>query len=115
MASDVWYNTIQMAREETRCRHIGYSFRLTEMIILYAPSHKRDNTAFVTLVEEHCLEREIAQCIYSMKDRSDDPSHNEQTLLPRMYVCMYVCVYVYMYACVYLGIFYKLCFENVFT
>ena len=27
--------TTQIAREETRCRHIGYSFRLAAMVLLY--------------------------------------------------------------------------------
>ena len=40
-------------------------------------------TAFVTPVVEHWLEREIAQWVHPMKDRSDDPSHHERTLLPR--------------------------------
>ena len=35
-------------------------------------------TAFVTPVVEHWLEREIAQWVHSMKNRSDDPSHHEQ-------------------------------------
>ena len=39
-------------------------------------------TAFVTPVVEHWLEREIAQWVHLMKDRSDDPSHHERTLLP---------------------------------
>ena len=43
-------------------------------------------TTFVTPVMEHWLEREIAQWVLSMKDRSDDPSHNERTLLPRSYI-----------------------------
>ena len=42
-------------------------------------------TAFVTPVVEHWLEREIAQWVHPMKDRSDDPSHHERTLLPRSY------------------------------
>ena len=33
---------------------------------------------------EHWLEREIAQWVHPMKDRSDDPSHHEQTLLPEL-------------------------------
>ena len=37
-------------------------------------------TAFVTAVVEHWLEQEIAQWVHPMKDRSDDPSHHEQTL-----------------------------------
>ena len=31
-------------REETRCRHMGYSFRLAAMVLLYASSHRQDNT-----------------------------------------------------------------------
>ena len=38
--------------------------------------------AFVTPVVEHWLEREIAQWVHHMKDRSDDPSHHERMLLP---------------------------------
>ena len=37
-------------------------------------------TAFVTPVVEHWLEREIAQWVHPMKDRSDDPPHHERTL-----------------------------------
>ena len=35
-------------------------------------------TAFVTPVVEHWLEREIAQGVHPMKDRSDNPSHHER-------------------------------------
>ena len=45
-------------------------------------------TTFVTPVVEHWLEREIAQCVHPMKDRSDDPSHHERTLLPRSYISL---------------------------
>ena len=45
-------------------------------------------TAFVTPVVEHWLEREIAQWVHPMKDRSDDPSHNERTLLPQSYISL---------------------------
>ena len=44
MASDIWLRTILIVRKETRCRHIGYSYRLTAIVLLYAPSHKQDNT-----------------------------------------------------------------------
>ena len=44
MTSDIWLRTIQIAREETRCRHIGFSFRLTARVLLYASSHIQDNT-----------------------------------------------------------------------
>ena len=32
------------SEKETRCRHIGYSYRLTAMVLLYAPSHRHDST-----------------------------------------------------------------------
>ena len=44
MASDIWLRTILIVRKETRCSHIGYSYRLTARVILYAPSHRQDNT-----------------------------------------------------------------------
>ena len=37
-------STTQIVREETHCRHMGYSFRLTARVLLYAPSHRQDNT-----------------------------------------------------------------------
>ena len=44
MASDIWLRTILIVRKETRCRHIGYSYRLTARVLLYAPSHRQANT-----------------------------------------------------------------------
>ena len=44
MASDIWLRTILIVRKETRCRHIGYSYRLTVRVLLYAQSHRQDNT-----------------------------------------------------------------------
>ena len=44
MASDIWLRTILIVRKETHCHHIGYSFRLTARVLLYAPSHKQDST-----------------------------------------------------------------------
>ena len=44
MASDIWLRTILIVREETRCRHIGYFFRLATRVLLYAPSHRQDST-----------------------------------------------------------------------
>ena len=37
MVSDIWLRTILIVREETRSRHIGYSFGL-------AASHRQDST-----------------------------------------------------------------------
>ena len=44
MASDIWLRTILIVRKETCCCHIGYSFRLTARVLLYAPSHRQDST-----------------------------------------------------------------------
>ena len=44
--------------------------------------------AFVKPVVEHLQEREIAQWVHPMKDRSDDPSYHERTLLPQSYISL---------------------------
>ena len=44
MASDIWLRTILIVRKETRCRHIGYYYRLTARVLLYTPSPRQDNT-----------------------------------------------------------------------
>ena len=36
--SDIWKKTILIVRKETRCRHMGYSFRLAARVLLYASS-----------------------------------------------------------------------------
>ena len=58
---------------------------------MHHPTDKITHTmAFVTPVVEHWLERERAQWVHPMKDRSDDPSHHERTLLPRSYISVRV-------------------------
>ena len=70
----------------------GYSFRLTAIFYMHHPTDRiAHTTAFVTPVVEHCLEGQIAQWVHPMKDRSDDPSHHEQTLLPRSYISLHNC------------------------
>ena len=44
LAADIWLRTVLIVRKETHCRHIGYSYRLTARVLLYAPSHRQDNT-----------------------------------------------------------------------
>ena len=46
------------------------------------PHRITHTTALVTPVVEHWLEREIAQWVHPMKDRSDDPLHHERMFLP---------------------------------
>ena len=88
MASDIWLRTILIVRDETRCRHIGYSFRLAARVLLYAPSHRQDSTYHgLCYTSRGALAgREIAQWVHPMKDRSDNPSHHERTLLPWSYI-----------------------------
>ena len=44
IAQWIWLRTILIVRKETRCSHIGYYYRLTARVLLYAPSHRQDNT-----------------------------------------------------------------------
>ena len=81
MASDIWLRTILIVRKETRCCHIGYSFRLTARVLLYAPSHRQDSTYHGLCYTSHGAQAGTRNS--PMKDRSDDPLHHEQTLLPR--------------------------------
>ena len=82
MASAIWLRTILIVRKETRCRHIGYSYRLTaSFFFMYHPTDRiAHTTAFITTVVDHWLEREIAQWVHPMKDRSNGPPHHERTL-----------------------------------
>ena len=79
MASGIWLRTILIARKETCCCHIGYSYRLTARVLLYAPSHRQDNTY-------HGL------CYTSRGALAETRNINS------MYVCM--CIYIYMCVCV---------------
>ena len=81
MASYIWLRTILIVRKETRCRHIGYSYRLTARVLLHAPSHRQDNTYHgLCYTSRGALTRTGNS---SMKDRSYHPSHQKRTLLPR--------------------------------
>ena len=64
----VEHRTTQIVREKTHCRHMDYSFLLTAMVLLYAPSHRQD-------IPRHLLNQSWS----TMKDRSDDPSHHGAT------------------------------------
>ena len=90
MASDIWLRTILIVRKETHCRHIGYSYRLTARVPIYASSHRQDNTYHgLCYTSRGALAgTKIAQRVHPMKDRSDDPSHHERTLLPRSYISL---------------------------
>ena len=88
MAKDLWQRTIQIAREETRCRHIGYSFRLTARVLLYATSHRQDSTYHGFCYTSRGALAGMRNS--SMRDRSDVTSHHERTLLPRSFIYIYI-------------------------
>ena len=56
--------TTHIAREETRYRHMVYSFRYAARDLLYASDRIIHTTAFVTPVVEYWLEQEIPQCVH---------------------------------------------------
>ena len=68
MASDIWLKTILIVRKETRCHHIGYSYRLTARILLYASSHRQDNTY-------HSLYYTSHGALAGMRNSSMGPPH----------------------------------------
>ena len=70
--SDIWLRTILIVRKETRCHHIGYSYRLTaRFFYMHHPTDRiTHTTAFVTAVVEHWLDWEqetIFTCLYPIK------------------------------------------------
>ena len=68
-----------------------FSINSTLFFYMHHPTDRiAHTTAFVTPVVEHWLEREIVQWVHPMKDRSDDPSHHERTLLPRSYISLQI-------------------------
>ena len=55
--------------------------------------HPTDRIAHTTTFVKpvvHWLEREIAQWVHPLKDRPDDPSHHERTLLARSYISLLI-------------------------
>ena len=91
MASDIWLRTILIVRKETRCRHIGYSYRLTARVLLYAPSHRHDNTY-------HGL-------CYTSRGALAEMRNSSMGTCVDVYVC--VCVYIYIY--IYIYIYMRVC------
>ena len=90
MASDIWLRIILILKKETRCRHMGYSFRLTARVLLYANSHRQDCTCHDLCYTSRGALAGTRNSTMGrpMKDRSNDPSHHERTLLPRSYISL---------------------------
>ena len=84
MASDIWLRTILIVRKETRCRHIGYSFRLSARVLLYAPSHRQDSTY-------HGLCYTSRGTLAGTRNSSMGPPHEGSIRRPIALSC-YVCI-----------------------
>ena len=68
----------------------GLLFPINSKGSFIAPSHRQDSTYHDISYTSRgdWLDGEIAQWVHPMKDRSDDPSHHERTLLPRSYISL---------------------------
>ena len=87
MASDIWLRTILTVKKETRCSHMGYSYRLTARVHLYAPFNRQDSTCHsIWYTSGGALTG--TRNSSNEKDRSDNPSHHERTLLTRSYISL---------------------------
>ena len=62
MVSDIWLRTILIVRKETCCRQIGYSYQLTARVLLYAPSHRQDNTYHGLCYTSHGATTACSEC-----------------------------------------------------
>ena len=81
MASDIWLRTILIVRKETHCRHIGYSFQLTAMVLLSSPSHRQDSTY-------HCLCYTSREALAGTRNSSMGPPRADA--LPQSYISLWV-------------------------
>ena len=97
------YGVKHMVKDHSDSNGLLFSIDSKDFYMHHPTDRITHTTAFVTPVVEHWLEREIAQWVHTVEDRSDDPSHHERTLLPRSYISLllYVCVYICMYVCMY--------------
>ena len=72
---------------------MGFSFRLTASVLLYASSHRQDSTYHgLCYTSRGALDGTRNGVNGStMKDWSNDSSHHERTLLPRSYILLPIC------------------------
>ena len=63
--------------------------QLAAWVLLYAPSHRQDSTCHNFCYTSHgTLAGTRKLNGFTLKDRSNDPSHHEQTLLPQSYISL---------------------------
>ena len=87
--------------EKERATFNGYSYRLTAMVLLYAPSHRHDNTYHGLCYTSH-------GALAGTRNSSMGPPHEESirrptapwaNALPLSYVPLLFFIYIYMSAC----------------
>ena len=88
-ALDIWKRTTQIGREETRCHHICYSFRLAAMVLVYASSHRQDKTYHGLCYTSRGA---LAGTRNSPMGQPHEGSINERTLLPQSYISLLVSI-----------------------
>ena len=89
MASDIWLRTILIVRKETRSRHIGFSFRLTARVLLYAPSHRQDSTY-------HGLCYTNRGVLVGMRNSSMGPPHEGRRISNLLVSVALICLVLYL-------------------
>ena len=116
MALDMVKN--HLAREETRCHHMGYSFRLAARVLLYAPSHRQDITYHVQCFWSTYYVKNVKQ-----NNKMKNPINNNDTLArTHIYmhstsihpsVCLHVSIYLFVSLC--LSFYRSICLFIYFT
>ena len=76
MASDIWLRTILIVRKETRCRHIGYSFRLTASGALAGTRNSSITSTkwpeWVQSMTDHVMMYDVTACGHYHDDEDHD-------------------------------------------
>ena len=88
--SVIMLNSKNIALNVFWCSDSGSIIRLTARIFLYASSHRQDTTYHGHWYTSHGALAGTRNCSIgsTMEDRSDDPSHDEWTLLPLSYISL---------------------------
>ena len=104
-------------KEETRCPHMGYYFRLTARVLLYALSHRQDSTyhglcytsrgalagtrnSSMGPFHERSIRRPIAPWANALTTELHLAPLDREIFNVCMYICIWMCVYVSTCVCV---------------
>ena len=84
---------------------MGYSFRLTAKVLLCTIPQTGLHIPQPLLHQSWNTGWNEKQLNGSMKDRSNDTLHHEQTLLPRSYISLHINIHTYIYIYIYIYIY----------